>query len=82
MHSGQPPFTTNPILLKNLLAQVGQGALQLPDFQRRWVWDDDRIKGLIASISKGLPDRDQLQPGTADQHDDAQQRRLQGHVRT
>ena len=55
MPNGQPPFTTNPILLKNLLAQVGQGALQLPDFQRGWVWDDDRIKGLIASISKGFP---------------------------
>lgn len=55
MHDGQPPFTTNPILLKNLLAQVEQGALQLPDFQRGWVWDDDRIKGLIASISKGYP---------------------------
>ena len=55
MYDGQPPFTTNPILLKNLLAQVEQGALQLPDFQRGWVWDDDRIKGLIASISKGFP---------------------------
>ena len=54
MYDGQPPFTTNPILLKNLLAQVEQGALQLPDFQRGWVWDDDRIKGLIASISKGF----------------------------
>ena len=39
MYDGQPPFTTNPILLKNLLAQVEQGALQLPDFQRGWVWD-------------------------------------------
>ena len=55
MHDGQPPFTTNPILLKNLLAQVEQGALQLPDFQRGWVWDDVRIKGLIASISQGFP---------------------------
>ena len=55
MHSGQPPLTTNPIQLKNLLAQVGQGALRLPDFQRGWVWDDDRIKGLIASMSKGFP---------------------------
>ena len=42
-------------MLKNRLAQVGQGALQLPDFQRGWVWDDDRIKGFIASISKGFP---------------------------
>lgn len=55
MQTGQPPFATNPILLKNLLTQVEQGKLQLPDFQRGWVWDDDRIQALIASISKGFP---------------------------
>lgn len=29
--------------------------LQLPDFQRSWVWDEDRIKSLIASISRAFP---------------------------
>ena len=29
--------------------------MQLPDFQRGWVWDDHRIKGLLASISRGFP---------------------------
>ena len=48
-------FTTNPVLLKNLLDQVQEGRIQLPDFQRGWVWDDDRIKGLLASISRGFP---------------------------
>ena len=27
----------------------------LPDFQRSWVWDEDRIKSLIASISRAFP---------------------------
>jgi len=27
----------------------------LPDFQRGWVWDDDRIKGIIASVAKSFP---------------------------
>jgi hypothetical protein len=29
--------------------------LQLPDFQRSWVWDEDRIKSLIASVSRAFP---------------------------
>jgi Protein of unknown function DUF262 len=27
----------------------------LPDFQRSWVWDEDRIKSLIASVSRAFP---------------------------
>ena len=48
-------FKTNPILLKTLLDACGSGKIQLPDFQRGWVWDDDRIKGLLGSISQGFP---------------------------
>lgn len=48
-------FTTNPISLKNLLEDAGNGKIQLPDFQRGWVWDDDRIRGLLASISRSFP---------------------------
>lgn len=48
-------FTTNPVGLNTLLGQVQSGYIQLPDFQRGWVWDNDRICGLLASISKGFP---------------------------
>ena len=48
-------FQTNPVLLKNLIDQVDIGRIQLPDFQRGWIWDDYRIRGLLASISKGFP---------------------------
>ena len=48
-------FKTNPISLKTLLEDAGSGKTQLPDFQRGWVWDDDRIRGLLASISCGFP---------------------------
>jgi uncharacterized protein with ParB-like and HNH nuclease domain len=27
----------------------------LPDFQRSWVWDEERIKSLIASVSRAFP---------------------------
>ncbi len=48
-------FKTNPVSLKELLDDVESGKIQLPDFQRGWVWDDDRIRGLLASISRGFP---------------------------
>ena len=48
-------FKTNPESLKNLMTACGEGRLQLPDFQRGWVWDQDRIVDLLASISEGFP---------------------------
>jgi hypothetical protein len=48
-------FKTNPIDLIELLEDCHRGKLQLPDFQRSWVWDEDRIKSLIASISRAFP---------------------------
>lgn len=38
-----------------LLEYCHRGVLQLPDFQRSWVWDEDRIKSLIASVSRAFP---------------------------
>ncbi len=48
-------FKTNPIALKALLQSCEEGRLQLPDFQRSWVWEEDRIRSLIASVSRGFP---------------------------
>src|SRR6187431_2285076 len=48
-------FKTNPFSLHELLEDCDRGVLQLPDFQRSWVWDEDRIKSLIASISRAFP---------------------------
>jgi hypothetical protein len=48
-------FKTNPISLKELLEDCHRGILQLPDFQRSWVWDEERIKSLIASVSRAFP---------------------------
>jgi uncharacterized protein with ParB-like and HNH nuclease domain len=46
-------FQTNPFDLNKMLEDCHHGILQLPDFQRSWVWDEDRIKSLIASVSRG-----------------------------
>ena len=48
-------FQTNPFDLNKLLDDCQSGVLQLPDFQRSWVWDEERIKSLIASISRAFP---------------------------
>lgn len=50
-----PTFDTNPILLRTLLNSCDIGTLQLPDFQRSWVWEEERIMSLIASVSRGFP---------------------------
>jgi uncharacterized protein with ParB-like and HNH nuclease domain len=41
-------FHTNPVSLQEFLKLCHDGKVQLPDFQRSWVWDEDRIKSLIA----------------------------------
>lgn len=48
-------FRSAEPMLHELLAQVHRGALQLPEFQRGWVWDDERIRRLIASASLSYP---------------------------
>ncbi len=37
------------------LEQIDRGEIQLPDFQRSWVWDDHLICSLIASVSLSYP---------------------------
>lgn len=41
--------------LRQLLTEVATAKIQLPEFQRSWTWDDNRIKGIIASLSQGYP---------------------------
>lgn len=48
-------FKTNPFELQELLKDCDKGTMQLPDFQRSWVWDEDRITSLIASVSRAFP---------------------------
>ncbi|MFR9751412.1 DUF262 domain-containing protein [Nocardia sp. 004] len=41
--------------LQDVLKQIRAGAMQLPDFQRDWKWDDQRIRELIATITLDYP---------------------------
>ena len=46
---------SNDIPISDILRNIDNGNIQLPDFQRGWVWEDNRIRALIASISNGYP---------------------------
>ena len=46
---------TNDRPISELIISINKGAIQLPDFQRGWVWEDGRIKALIASITNNYP---------------------------
>jgi hypothetical protein len=48
-------FSIDRPFLQDLLRGIGSGRIQLPDFQRGWVWDDYRIRSLIASVSREFP---------------------------
>lgn len=48
-------FQTTEPLLKHLLRKIQVGDLQIPEFQRGWVWGDDQIKALLTSISLSYP---------------------------
>ena len=49
------PMKTNDTQITDLMKKIEAGALQLPDFQRGWVWDDNRIKALVFSIIHNYP---------------------------
>lgn len=48
-------FETPEPGLKELVGKVGSGKIQLPDFQRSYRWDDDRIRELLVTVVRGHP---------------------------
>jgi len=52
---GDAGMKTNNRQITDLMQAVGTGMVQLPDFQRDWVWDDGKIKKLIASVVHRFP---------------------------
>jgi hypothetical protein len=48
-------FRSGEPSLSDVLRDIHIGKVQLPDFQRGWVWDEDHIRSLIASVSLAYP---------------------------
>ena len=41
--------------LPEIIKQIKDGKLQLPDFQRGWVWDDEHVRSLLVSVARSFP---------------------------
>ncbi|MFN4860838.1 MAG: DUF262 domain-containing protein, partial [Pseudanabaena sp.] len=48
-------FDSTKTRLATLLGDIVTGKIQLPDFQRGWVWDDEHIRSLLVSIARSFP---------------------------
>lgn len=48
-------FTAPSFGLADLCARIERGDIQLPDFQRDYAWDEDRIRSLIVTVLRGYP---------------------------
>ncbi len=54
MSSTKAPWSKD-VPLADLLREIGAGALQLPEFQRGWTWDDGRIRAILATLTQHYP---------------------------
>jgi hypothetical protein len=48
-------FDSTKRSLDDVLKDVSNGKIQLPDFQRGWVWDDSHVRSLLVSIARSFP---------------------------
>lgn len=52
---GMTTFTSDKESLQDILKVISDGRIQLPEFQRGWIWDDAHIVSLLASVSLSYP---------------------------
>ena len=48
-------FDSTKVALPDIIRDILSGKVQLPDFQRGWVWDDDHVRSLLVSIARSFP---------------------------
>ena len=48
-------FKSDKDPLREILKKIKQEAIQLPIFQRGWIWPDDHVQKIIASVSQSFP---------------------------
>ena len=52
---GKEMFNNIPSKVGELLMQVRNGSVGLPDLQRPFVWEDNKVRDLLDSMMKGYP---------------------------
>lgn len=48
-------FDSTKTALPDIIKSITEGKIQLPDFQRGWVWDDEHVRSLLVSIARSFP---------------------------
>jgi hypothetical protein len=48
-------FDSTKHSLPDVLNSIMSGQIQLPEFQRGWIWDDAHVRSLLASIARSFP---------------------------
>lgn len=48
-------FDSTKIALPEIIREIKEGRIQLPDFQRGWVWNDAHVRSLLVSIARSFP---------------------------
>lgn len=48
-------FDSTKTPLPEVIKQITEGKIQLPDFQRGWVWDDEHVRSLLVSVARSFP---------------------------
>ena len=48
-------FDSTKAGLPDVIKDIMLGKVQLPDFQRGWVWDDNHVRSLLVSVARSFP---------------------------
>ncbi|MFM4857286.1 DUF262 domain-containing protein [Aeromonas hydrophila] len=48
-------FDSTKVALPDMIRDITAGKIQLPDFQRGWVWDDSHVRSLLVSVARSFP---------------------------
>lgn len=48
-------FDSTKTPLPDIIREITEGKVQLPDFQRGWVWDDLHVRSLLVSVARSFP---------------------------
>ena len=46
---------SNDVNVKKLMSEIKNGNIQLPSIQREWIWNDEKIRDIVASVISDYP---------------------------
>lgn len=52
---GMSSYDSGKEALAGILNEIDNGKIQLPEFQREWIWDDAHVGSLLASVTLSYP---------------------------